>query len=1277
MKRAKFVPLFAALLVAALPATASAASVEILSPQDDKHERDSRLEVKVAAKGPKFRVSAGGRDVTKRFSGSGSTRRARLRLGRDVPYGRSTLSASVGAPRQGKLRVDAITVTALRREPAFASMKSRKLTPRHPAPMINVRARKRLAEARVWLNGKRVTPQLPLRSDLHGVRGVLGSHAGLRFGRNKVVVELQRRNGIYDRERQTFRIDRKAPLAGAGEDFAVNAGTPAKLGGAATKHPGSPQATSYSWEVLDAPKGSQPRLTAPNSQAPGFVADERGSYTLRLTASNGEGGAVDDVEVAVGDPQETEVGVPIQSISDDGSVRIGSTSKPMESGMAYHLVVVDDKGSVLDQPVGDQQFAAGKEGNLKTAIMNTDPGDRVVLTGGGVSAGKQRGFDPKTLEAAIVLLGGTVSPADDYSSNFAQTPNGAKDLGNGQWTVYGHRGLKEGQAEQTFAVTQAPVPGAFGGDAGRPGSLNGYLQVVKDSTLSSNVLEYASPETVALDTKAGCATGSRSCGSPATCTPTAQMPCSSDTRNVVRIGSQFHESSAIPRGALGMQVLAFKPSAGLQIFVNESFVLTNPNGATNYGSATTGVEGLARRVNSLVNSRDPKAPYDAPLVILQTFGAPPKAGTSPKQSSFWVNDQVPSSDQPDDWENQAYPTKPLDLFKIWNPGKGSNGTPASYPTVAGVVGQLAGPEAHDLVANFGYGFATVPEGGDSEPKPSTNPYPLPVERGLTVVATAHSYDPGDGYAERQADYPKAGQRPSPLAGGAVGTLRRNHQGQWQLTNPTLADSLPYRASENSPLTEQPFNTDALWKLAFAAPQPFPCSAERPAPCSSAAAATAAMTYIAEEAPSVAEVGSLDIRERYAKNDGTFTSNLVSSQDAVSRVAFPSVGSPGFTADDLADLKNLLADPVTGEFEQVNRVFSGISAWQSLFGASSGDEELVDAQAITEGIVKIVLADENTAELEAQINAKEAVSSGLLIFAEVSEVVIEAAGSEVPGVAALPSVLGAVSAAIDFSTEVTPQDQSIVVEHDEEQIRAKASEISKDIGDRFSNIQSNLSQLGEIFVSDGGKLAQASANFENVWDLNDDFRTQQARANTTAAARELYEGLTPLAFILPVISPHSTGDSDEVGRNGQNNGGPRDDLRIYNCGNVVDSNDSEDFTFDGFLNPFDRVPRSAFHTLHHRRADGADGGAHPRESGTGAQIGLALKGSKAKFNAQDTDDEDIGIRNRGSDPPASLTNRLFRTVDPGAAVATIDSLGMSKDEFFFVGRWDTKRIQCGS
>ena len=1268
----------AALLAFALlgaPADAGAARVEVLSPGDGKRVYGKSVLVRVKAAGPKLRVTADGNDVTRRFRGKGAVRSARLRLGRDFSAGDVTIAAGTGPRTHGGRRTDATTVTVLRRRPAFAQLRTRRLSPTHPAPYIDARARKPLDAVRVWVNGKRVHGALTTRADLRGARGVVGAHTGLRYGRNRVVVELEHRSGVYDRERATFRIPRTAPLASAGEDLELHVGDPAELDGTATRFAGrgaqaAGDGQTMQWEIVQAPEGSSVQLEQPGSATPIFTPDVPGNYTVRLTATDATGSARDDQKITVS-YSASDVGIPLISIGNSGEVLLGSTSIP--GGQPYHMVVLDQDGGVIADG-GSRYFGVGQEQKLRDAVKGVDPGFRVLLTGGGVDVRGRKGVNTDMLEQAIVAIGGTVRPASGYSTNYTPTPNGARDLADGHWTVFGRKGLVEGQAVQSTGVTQSSIPGYRGGEQGQRGSLNGYLQQVDLERLDSKSLEFVAPEAITLDTKYDCAAG-------------AHTPCSSATHNVVQTGTRFHQSPPLAQGALGMHLLMFGSkgtpdggASGLPIEVNETYVLNNPDGSTNAG----GVEALAKRLDGLVNGRPSDPETKQPVLILQTFGAPPRPGTAPKSSPFWVNDQVPRSGDVRDWEDGAYPTAPMDLVRIWNPRKGSNGTPADYSTVAGLVGQLAGAAAHDMVANFGYGTATVPDVGSEEPKRSTSAYAPHHELGLTVVASPHASDPGAGYAKRQTDpLPPAKNEPrSPLDGSVVGTLRRNNQGQFRLTNPSLAASLPYRPGgtctpSNCPAaTEVGFGTGELWEVAFQAPTPFPCSAEQAAPCSSTAAAVAAMRHITTTVFPTTQVQ--DVRALYVADNSAFDGKETPQlQHKVEIVPYPD-GDPGFTKADLDALKDLLANP-DGELQQVANVRNGVQSWQDLY-EQGRFTSFVNAQQITEQIVTVVLDDEEEARIEAEIDAQEAVSAGLLVVSELAEIAIvaaEAAQPELsPAIAAVPSVIGVVSASTDFATSVTPEDQSVAVAHDEEQIRARAADIGARINDRYTDIKDNLFKLNDIFISDAGKLAKASDNFTTglKWTYGNDSEVMQARATTISTSRELYEGLMPLAFQLAVVSPHRTGD--QVGRDGENTNGPLDDLRTYNCTHVVQDSSSDDWAGKGTLNPFDRDARSAFHTLHHRRQDGPNQGAYPREKGTGAQIGLALKGRKAKFNAQDIDDEYMGIANRGSDPPADLTDPLFRIPRANDGGKTVDSLRMSKDEFFSVDRWQTRKIQCG-
>jgi hypothetical protein len=692
------------------------------------------------------------------------------------------------------------------------------------------------------------------------------------------------------------------------------------------------------------------------------------------------------------------------------------------------------------------------------------------------------------------------------------------------------------------------------------------------------------------------------------------------------------------------------------------------------------VEGLARRLDSFVNGRNPSDPLAAPLVVLQTFGHP-GSQPEPTTTSFWANDQVPPSDRTVDWANGSFAKKPADLFKMWNPQKGANGTKAAYPTVSGVVGQLAGLEGHDKFANFGYGFAEAPPVNGSDPAPSRDPYPRARELGLTVVATAHAFDRNSGYVERRSlPADAAASAKSPLDGGVVGTLRRNNQGQWQLTNPSLAESLPTKPAGQDSVVQSPFDTQALWNLAFAQPTPWPCSEDQPAPCSGAGQAKNAMAYITSQVFKGSNV--LDVRSLYT-TDTISDTTLERHQGDINALEYPppsqQTREPIFLPDDLNHLKTLIASD-DGELAQVVDVKGGaqgggVQGWQNLLKPQTDD-----AGAIKEKIVDVVLRDEDEKKIEAQIDAKEAASSSLLIFSEVSEIAIlaaEAAGEEVPFIgAAVPSVVGVVSAAIDLSSEVSPENPNVSVDHAEQAIRTDASNLAAEINHRFSDIHDTLGHLSDVLVSDAGKLKQADQNFDaNLkWNFGQDSSVEAQRASTVATHSEFYESLMPEAFRLAVVSPHRTGDPSDP--KGANPNGPPDDLRTYDCWKIVQSNDSDDWSTDGTLQPFDKLARSGFTTLHHRRVDGPDDSTYPRESGTAAQIGLALKGLRAKFNVQDIDNEQIGIRNRGFDPPKSMTDPLFRRVDQGDAASAPSSLGMDRDEFFQVLRWQQQKIQCG-
>ena len=89
----------------------------------------------------------------------------------------------------------------------------------------------------------------------------------------------------------TLSTTNRVPSANAGTDSSVTVGTPYVLSGSASDPDSDP--LTYSWAVVAGPAGST--LTGATTLTPSFTANSAGTYTLRLTVSDGVLSASDNV----------------------------------------------------------------------------------------------------------------------------------------------------------------------------------------------------------------------------------------------------------------------------------------------------------------------------------------------------------------------------------------------------------------------------------------------------------------------------------------------------------------------------------------------------------------------------------------------------------------------------------------------------------------------------------------------------------------------------------------------------------------------------------------------------------------------------------------------------------------------------------------------------------------------------------------------------------------------------------------------------------------------
>jgi hypothetical protein len=1284
---------FAAVLALRV-APALAARPQIVKPRADALvvKPQGRLQVEVAAKGKGSRPRAeiDGRQVAAHFRRAGKAWTAALPVSR-LATGDHTLTTLDAAG------VDTTHFIVGRRAPGAVRFTWHTGWRKRGTKLLVVRTKKRLSRytgyPKVFLNGRRVDKNVRYGELGRGFVGGFGPNVGLRYGRNRVRVQVLLEDGAFATARRSFVVHRNRPLAGAGPDRRTSVGEPVTLDGSSTqvaarllsltpapKATGSavdgpaaaasdtplvalrPVPAEFEWKVINGPPGPEPVIEEDESEEPIFIPEIPGTYEIEELVKPEGGGTTGIDTVTVNAPQTTSpMGIPIQTITSTGAIQIGEESHPRKSPGVKMLVLSGTELKPIAWPgrwgAAEHTFTAepngewespdekGKKGQLVEEVKHISPQQTVILTGQGtgISGSPLSKSQVAHLEEAIELIGGTVAHS-------GQTPLGAADLENGDWSVVGYIKLTEGHGNQNFGLGQDPLPAGTtfefpkfpATSAGSPGSLNGFMQRI--GTLA---YDFVSPEFLSLNTKWTSSPG--------------EAP--SPTQNTIAVGSNHYASATIPDGAVAMQLLVLDGSEPTEVLENATYTILSSSCRT-----VDGPNGIATLDHALhdwaTEGGAAGAPGSSNIVIAQDFGHQTGECWPGGNDPNWLQDAMPKiSGDGSGWNGSKFPTKRSETIPMWN-----NPNVHGWGSVAGNFGIFAGTTAHDMVANYRRPF------WDTELGQRINrDY-----GGLTLVASTNLYQPSAAYFQGQGESTKAANPTVPAIdnGTVTGVLRRNEQSQWELQS-----SAQLAGATDKEGKYMAFEQSSLLELMFSKPTPWPCSVESPAPCKGTKAEIeAAQKYFVKllapegKAPTVRDLYATEYSREQLSEVAVLhpypskNEQIILGGGEFSRKLYETMqkGEPEGTWKGLS-----------GEVQDVLHVAKGIKGWRQVFEGGSNSSVAIDQAG--EEVIKVVneiydkLKKENKEE---EMNGAIA-ASFLDMVSYLVDVGVAASGNPeaIPFVA---PTLGALGAMIDVGDDAADiygiygESSESEVPNDTEAIRGKVTDLSTEIATRYLHIAQTMGHFGAILVDDPEKLRLAGDHFsgEGIWALPEAEEMTLREAMVNSVQRAAFETTLPMAFVQWVTSPARTDWDDGSAELPQ--------ALSYQCPDTHNEG--------GTRNPWPQPSKKGGNPIWSMYELGWSGGGPTAGTNMTPQnsqnyVVRGLKSSTDDMHPERTETENgdagyPGLGHTGTMASPFLMEKVFATPNPHVFSMRPEGLGVSKEEMFGLEDWSIRKFGCG-
>jgi K319L-like, PKD domain len=149
----------------------------------------------------------------------------------------------------------------------------------------------------------------------------------------------------------------QAPVAHAGPDQSVHAGSVVTLDGSESTDPNANYPLTYAWAITSKPAGSMAKLNDPSVVCPWFTADKSGDYVIRLIVTDSQSDPSEPDEVLV----STWNAPPVAEAGPDQAVLLTGSTVTLDGSQSYDANgdSIMYQWTLVSKPVGSNATLTG------------------------------------------------------------------------------------------------------------------------------------------------------------------------------------------------------------------------------------------------------------------------------------------------------------------------------------------------------------------------------------------------------------------------------------------------------------------------------------------------------------------------------------------------------------------------------------------------------------------------------------------------------------------------------------------------------------------------------------------------------------------------------------------------------------------------------------------------------------------------------------------------------------------------------------------------------